>query len=400
MNKSAILQNTIQGYAWGSLTAIPQLLGKANPDNIPQAELWMGAHPKAPSKVVRNNQCLSLLDLINDDPEAILGKTATRKFNNTLPYLFKVLAASLPLSIQAHPNLEQARSGFKSENAQGIPLSAPHRNYRDANHKPECILALNSFWALCGFRNPLESITYFNQVCPRSMKKELAALRQAQDSDGIRHFFSYLMWLDDNQRKLIISEARHKLKSVPAEDPVFAWMRKLVAEYPDDIGIFAPIFLNLVCLKPGQAMFLAAGQLHAYLDGVGIELMANSDNVLRCGLTPKHVDVAELLKVLDFNAYEVEFLKPEKIDACETLYPCPVEEFVLSTIVLKPNNIYTSKKQRSAEILLCSDGVATLSDIGTDHRISVKKGASLIIPAAVTGYEIKGEAVFYKASVP
>ena len=400
MNESAILQNTIQEYAWGSLTAIPQLLGKAIPDNVPQAELWMGAHPKAPSKVVRNNQWVSLLDLINENPEAILGKTATRKFNGTLPYLFKVLAASLPLSIQAHPNLEQARRGFKRENAEGIPLNAPHRNYRDANHKPECILALTSFWALSGFRNPLESITYFNQVCPHSLIKELAALRQDQGSDRLRHFFSFLMNLDDKQRKLIISEARDNLKSITAEDPVFVWVRQLATAYPDDIGIFAPIFLNLVCLKPGQAMFLAAGQLHAYLDGVGIELMANSDNVLRCGLTPKHVDVPELLNVLDFNEYEVEFLNPEKIDACETLYPSPVEEFVLSTIVLKPNEVYKGKEQRSAEILLCTDGAATLSDIGTDHRISINKGVSLIVPAAVTGYEMKGEAVFYKASVP
>jgi mannose-6-phosphate isomerase len=400
MNKSAILQNTIQEYAWGSLTAIPQLLGNANPENVPQAELWMGAHPKAPSKVFHNNQWVSLLDLINENPEAILGKTAARKFNGTLPYLFKVLAASRPLSIQAHPNLEQARRGFQRENAEGIPLSAPHRNYKDANHKPECILALTLFWALCGFRNPLESITYFTQICPNSLSEELAALRQAQASDGLRRFFSFLMNLDDNQRKSIISEARHNLDAIPDEDPVFGRVRQLANEYPDDIGIFAPIFLNLVCLKPGQAMFLAAGQLHAYLDGLGIELMANSDNVLRCGLTPKHVDVPELLNVLDFNAYEVEFLSPEKIGACETLYSSPVEEFVLSTIVLKPGEIYKGKKHRSAEILLCMDGTATLSDIGTDHRISIKKGVSLIIPAVVAGYEMKGEAIFYKASVP
>ena len=239
MNKSAILQNTIQEYAWGSLTAIPQLLGKINSEHVPQAELWMGAHSKAPSKVVRNNQWVSLLDIINENPEAILGKTAARKFNDTLPYLFKVLAAALPLSIQAHPNLEQARKGFERENAEGIPLRAPHRNYRDANHKPECILALTSFWALCGFRNPLDLIAYFKKICPHSIRDELAALGQDQGSDGLRHFFSFLMNLDDPQRKSIISEARQNLKTMTDEDPVFGWVRQLATEYPDEIGIFA-----------------------------------------------------------------------------------------------------------------------------------------------------------------
>ena len=400
MNKSAILKNTVQEYAWGSLTAIPELLGTTNTQNTPQAELWMGAHPKAPSRIEVGNQWVSLLDLIEKSPDAILGEKVAQKFDGTLPYLFKVLAASRPLSIQAHPSLKQAKEGFERENAEGIPLDAPHRNYRDDNHKPECIFALTPFWALCGFRNRYEAVAYFSKVCPSGMKKELDALSRDRGVGGLKRFFSFLMNLEDSRRRQIISDAVQNIEAFAADDPVFEWILRLSAAYPDDIGIFAPIFLNLVCLEPGQAMFLAAGQLHAYLDGVGIELMANSDNVLRGGLTPKHIDVPELLNVLDFHEYEVGFLEPRNIDPCETIYPCPVAEFILSRIVLKPGDIYKSKKQRSADILLCTDGAATLSDNGTDHSISLQKGVSAMIPAAVAGYEIKGEAEFYKASVP
>jgi mannose-6-phosphate isomerase len=400
MNKSAILQNTIQEYAWGSLTAIPQLLGKANSKNIPQAELWMGAHPKAPSKVKYNNQWISLLELIDKYPETLLGKTTMQTFNGALPYLFKVLAAARPLSIQAHPSLQQAKKGFKRENAEGIPLNAPYRNYRDDNHKPECIFALTSFWAVCGFRNPLEIITHFKKMGLDRLKKELNALELNQGPGGLKQFFSFLMGLDGNQRKSIISEAVNNIRAIAAQDPAFGWVRRLSAEYPDDIGIFAPILLNLVCLEPGQAMFMDAGQLHAYLDGVGIELMANSDNVLRGGLTPKHVDVPELLNVLDFNEHKLTFIEPLNIDPCETLYPCPIDEFILSMIVLKPNDKYKSKRQRSAEILLCTDGSAELEDLGTGHKISLSKGVSAIVPAVVNRYQMKGTAIFYKASVP
>ena len=400
MNKSAVLKNTIQEYAWGSLTAIPELLGTANPQKVPQAELWMGAHPKASSLVEYNHQWISLLDLIEKNPDALLGKKISKKFDGTLPYLFKVLAASKPLSVQAHPSLKQAKEGFERENAAGIPLNAPNRNYRDDNHKPECIFALTSFWALCGFRNRRETIAYFSKICPAGINKQLDALKHDRNAEGFKRFFASLMNLENGPRQQIISEAKQNIMASAGDDPVFEWVLRLSAEYPDDVGIFAPVLLNLVCLEPGQAMFLAAGQLHAYLDGVGIELMANSDNVLRGGLTPKHVDVPELLNVLDFNEYEVGFLEPINIDSCETLYPSPVKEFILSMIVLKPGEIYKSKKQRSAEILLCTDGTATLSDIGTDHSISFKKGVSIIVPATVAGYEIKGEAVFHKAAVP
>jgi mannose-6-phosphate isomerase len=400
MQKIAILKNTVQEYAWGSLTAIPDLLGIQNPKNTPQAELWMGAHPKAPSMARCDGKWISLLELIDNHPEDILGKTVVKKFDARLPYLFKVLAAAKPLSIQAHPNLDQAKEGFRRENAHDIPLNAPHRNYRDDNHKPECICALTPFWALCGFRKISEILTYFGRLCPQGLKDELAELNDKQTPEGLKHFFSMLMTIEAERRKKVIAEATRNNREFLGKDPAFQWIMHLSKEYADDIGIFSPVLLNLIYLEPGQAIFLAAGQLHAYLDGVGIELMANSDNVLRGGLTPKHVDVQELLNVLHFDDREVIFLEPKEENNAEYVYTSPAEEFVLSVIYLGTDDSYRSISRRTVEILLCTQGVAELMDIGSNDMISLRKGMSVIIPSAVTGYKIKGAATFYKAAVP
>ena len=175
---------------------------------------------------------------------------------------------------------------------------------------------------------------------------------------------------------------------------------KLSDAYPHDIGILSPLLLNLICLEPGQAIFLDAGQLHAYLDGVGIELMANSDNVLRGGLTPKHVDVSELLKVLHFDEYEVSFIEPHKNKNCEWIYACPAKEFSLSVIILPENESYFRLNGKSVEILLCTAGTAELMDMDRRDILSLKRGMSVIIPAAVRRYKLEGQATFYKATVP
>ena len=400
MHTIAILKNTVQNYAWGSLTAIADLLGVSNPTNIPQAELWMGAHPKAPSEVQYDGRWMSLVDLIEKYPKDILGKAVAQKFNNTLPYLFKVLAAASPLSIQAHPNLVQAREGFRRENSLEIPINSPQRNYRDDNHKPECICALTPFWALCGFRKISTIVSYFNAICPVGLNDELTALRLNSSTKGLKHFFSTLLTLDADRRQSVIDEAVSNVRKGKNKDAAYEWILKLSDAYPHDIGILSPILLNLLCLEPGQAIFLGAGQLHAYLDGVGIELMANSDNVLRGGLTPKHVDVSELLKVLHFAEHEVTFLESDKNNGYERVYACPAEEFALSIITLPENESYLRLNGRSVEILLCTEGRAELMDMDRKDHLSLKKGMSAIIPAAVKGYKIKGQATFYKAAVP
>ena len=395
-----LLKNTIQEYAWGSPEAIPDLLGQKNPGNKPQAELWMGAHPKAPSLVQYQGQWVSLLDLISKNPIDVLGKNAAKNFNNKLPYLFKVLAAAKPLSIQAHPNLHQAREGFQSENAQKIPLDAPQRNYRDANHKPECICALTQFWALSRFRRISGILSYLKKVCAQGLDAEIHNLKQQPTPKGLKRFYTALMTMDADRQKRIVSQALEQAQRFEAEDPVFNWMLKIADDYPNDIGVLSPILLNLICLKPGQALFLDAGELHAYLEGLGIELMANSDNVLRGGLTPKHVDVPELLRVLKFEDLDVTFLKPQERVPNEFVYTSPVAEFELSEITLNSGAIYRSPADRSVEILLCTRGISTLTDCGSQTETRLQQGISALIPAAVERYTIRGEGTCYKAAVP
>ena len=400
MMKISILKNTIQEYAWGSTEAIPDLLGRKNPERKTQAELWMGAHPKAPSLIQHNGQWVSFAELIAKNPVEVLGKRVARKFNDRLPYLFKVLAAAKPLSIQAHPDLNQAREGFQRENAQKIPLGGPNRNYRDDNHKPECICALTRFWALSRFRKISGILSYFEKLNLRRLGTELADFKNEPTPNGLKRFYTSLMTQDLNRQKRIVDDALKQARGFESEDPVFKWMLNLAEEYPDDIGVLSPILLNLICLEPGQAMFLDAGELHAYLEGMGIELMANSDNVLRGGLTPKHVDVSELLRILKFEDRDITLLKPVKSIANERIYRSPAAEFMLSVITLKRGAVYQSQVNRSVEILICTRGKVIITDLSDLTETQIPPGESVLVPASVERYSIKGEGTCYKASVP
>ena len=400
MKKIALLKNTIQPYAWGSRTAIPELLGEKNPSPTPQAELWMGAHPKAPSLVKCNGQWHSLKDLIEQDPGNILGNKVAKLFHNRLPYLFKVLAAARALSFQAHPTRPQAVEGFERENRQGIPLDDAERNYKDDNHKPECICALSNFVALYGFRAISEILALIEKNCPNGLGRERAHLAKRPDAVRLKHFFTGLMSLKPEQRKRVVDESVKNAARCKDQDPVCAWILKLADQYPDDVGILSPLYLNLVQLGPGQALFLPAGQLHAYLEGFGIELMANSDNVLRGGLTGKHVDVPELLKVLTFEPRRVQILEPMPADSNERFYVTPAEEFVLSVIYVSSDRPYRSSDHRSIEILLCIEGRALLRDNHSENGLEITKGMSVVIPAALENYRLTGQATLYKAAVP
>ena len=400
MNKISLLRNSIQKYAWGSTTEIPELLGEKNPGGEPFAELWMGAHPKAPSMANCDGKWISLQKLIDTKPQEILGIEVAKRFNNKLPYLFKVLAAAKPLSIQAHPSLEQAKEGFEKENRLGIPLDAKNRNYKDDNHKPECICALSEFWALCGFRNISDIIFLMREVCPVGLAEELNMLESNTNPRGLKQFYTNLMTMEAKSQEQIIKEAVQNAKNRTDEDSTFFWIVRIAEEYPSDIGILSPTILNLIRLKPGQALFLRAGELHAYLKGLGMELMANSDNVLRGGLTPKHVDVPELLKALNFKYHPISILEGVPVTKNERVFETPAAEFVLSTISVTEEQPYQHPGQKSIEILICIEGSANLSGYDSNENYSVKKGDSLIITAAAEGYKITGEAVFYKAMVP
>ncbi|MEE4264041.1 MAG: mannose-6-phosphate isomerase, class I [Desulfobacteraceae bacterium] len=395
-----LLKNTVQKYAWGSTSAIQEFLGEKNFSHGPVAELWMGAHPKSPSLVNWDGQWTALNDLIAQNPQALLGNRVAKKFDNQLPYLFKVLAAAKPLSIQAHPGLDQAAKGFEIETNRGIPINAAHRNYKDANHKPECLCALSSFQALYGFRRIADILSLVGKICPVGLSTELDHLKKHADPGGLKIFFTKLMSMETAQKVRVIDEATQKAKQRSAQDPAFHWTAKLAVDYPLDMGILSPLFLNLIRLKPGQALFLPAGELHSYLDGTGIELMANSDNVLRGGLTTKHVDVPELLRVLNFKPRRIEILKQKKINKTEKIYDSFAEEFVLSALSISDGDLYQKSNIDSAEILLCTEGEAYLEDSSSNHIFHIKRGDSAIIFATAKSYTLKGNAVCYKAAVP
>lgn len=392
------LENVIHPYAWGSKTAIAELLGLPGPYDQPQAELWMGTHPKGPSLAVVDDRRIPLQRLIEQRPAFMLGHDTVRRFGAALPYLFKVLAASRALSIQAHPSKPEAVNGFARENQEGKAIDAPDRNYRDDNHKPEIICALTPFWALNGFRPVADAVRLLEPVCPDDLKRGWQRLKE-QGRGGLKPFFETMMTLPAENRKKACAQMVEQARPLAEQSAVYEWMVNLVTAYPADMGVFSPALLNLIRLEPRQAMYLPAGQLHAYLDGVGVELMANSDNVLRGGLTPKHVDLPELLRVLNFAQTTITPLDATPVRTGELRYPCPAEEFSLSILEVEGGRPYASGSIRNIEILLCTQGGGRL-DAGSQGAMRIGKGDSVVVAAALDQYTIHGRLTIYKATVP
>lgn len=356
----------------------------------------MGAHPAAPSRICVNSEWMFLDTFIRQSPEPILGKKTAEKYQNTLPFLFKLLAAEKPLSIQAHPDKMQAQEGFDRENRLGIPLTDPKRNYKDFHHKPECICALTPFTGLKGFRHIDDIAAQLAVLCPENLAEALGILK----TEGLKPFFKALMAIPLAQKTAVIRETVKNADADATANPVFKWILALFRHYPEDIGILSPAILNLFHLAPGEALFLPAGELHAYLAGFGIELMANSDNVLRGGLTPKHIDVPELMKVLNFRESTLSILRPERASDMEAKYPVFAEEFSFSVIHVTCTAAYISPDLRGPEILLCTQGAADLSIDGQDASIPMISGEAAFIPATADAYKVTGDARIYKAGVP
>lgn len=381
------MTNQIQNYPWGSVDGFSESLGIPNPEERPQAELWMGAHPKAPSRIVHAGNSVGLDEFIQ------------RRFpSNPLPFLFKVLSAGSPLSIQAHPDLSQARHGFEAENRAGVPLDAPERNYRDPNHKPELIGALTDFTALRGFRPPGEIADYLNPLAGPALTPALSRLAAGRsggpegEEKALKDFFADLMDLSGGEKRQTLERAL----AYPEGGEAFEWVHRLATAYPGDIAALAPLYLNLVNLKPGQAMYLPAGELHAYLRGTGMEIMASSDNVLRGGLTVKHVDIPELLRVLVFRGGVPDIIEAVPRSAEERVYPTPAGEFELSEIILDGNRV--ERRSPSHEILLALRGEFSLA--AAERRESLKNGESLYIPPSTETYSLQGEGRLFRAALP
>jgi mannose-6-phosphate isomerase len=351
------ITGTPRDYAWGSRTAIPALLGSA-PTDAPEAEYWLGTHPSAPSIVATSDR--------DGGPARLSDRT-------TLSFLLKVLAADAPLSLQAHPTMAQAQAGFERENRLGIPIDAPNRNYKDAMYKPELIYALNAeFSALCGFRPVAATRELVAQLGPDPLLEDL--LRRLVDDGSLRAVFEWLVSRSPGVDELVARVVELAAGMPGAE---FAMVGELATEYPGDPGIVIALLLNRVVLRRGQALYLPAGNIHAYLRGVGVELMAASDNVLRGGLTPKHIDVPELLSVLDFSPTPVPYLEPSRPSVGVELFQPDVPDFELAVI---DTSVGTARFAPKAEaILLCLEGDCRVN--GSGGVRALKRGDSIYASA-------------------
>ncbi|AZM53606.1 mannose-6-phosphate isomerase, class I [Streptomyces sp. WAC 01529] len=378
------LTNTIRPYAWGSTTALAQLLG-VEPSGDPQAEMWMGAHPGAPSRTERG----ALNEVIEADPERELGPEAVAKFGPRLPFLFKILAAGAPLSLQVHPDLAQAKEGYADEERRGVPVDAPNRNYKDANHKPELICALTPFDGLCGFRAPGETADLLEALGVDSLKPYVDLLRAHPEEAALREVLTAVLSADPEQMAETVTAFTAAAQRLGG---AYAPYADLAHHYPGDPGVIAAMLLNHVRLQPGEALFLGAGVPHAYLDGLGVEIMANSDNVLRCGLTPKHVDVPELLRVVRFEASDPGVLRPEASPAGEEVYETPIDEFRLSRLVLPEGAAPQDLTATTPQILLCTAGTVRAGEL------TLTPGQSAFVPAGEKA-EVSGVGTVFRATV-
>ena len=390
------LVGALRSYAWGSRTALAQLCGREVPSAHPEAELWFGAHPADPAKVRVDahlggaGRFESLLDLVAADPQRELGAVAP-EFGGRLPFLLKILAAEEPLSLQAHPSADQARAGFARENKHHVPLDSPMRNYRDDSHKPELVVALNRFEALAGFRDPLRSVALLHALAVPELESYAELLAAQPDSSGLRTLFTTWITLPQAMVATLLPKVldgcvqylsgnRNLSNSHSEFLPEVRTVLELAEAYPGDAGVLAALLLNRITLEPGQGLFLAAGNLHAYLSGMGVEIMANSDNVLRGGLTPKHVDVPELLRVLDFEPLQLPIVAPDRVGEHSFRYRTPATEFALRRFELEAGAEPMPIPRTGPGIVLCTAGTVRLLQ-GRDELLITPGGAGWISAA-------------------
>ena len=390
------LHNTIQRYAWGSHQAIARLQGRPVPAAEPEAELWMGAHPRGPSRLVDAGG-RSLLDAIEADPDAMLGSVCHGRFGARLPFLLKVLAAARPLSLQAHPDVDRAREGFAREDAAGLARDAPHRSYRDPHAKPELVCALGPFVALCGFRAVQDTRALIDALAVPALRECAEPLWSMPPGPAVAQIVRDLLTRSEPARLVdaVVGAAGAEAGPWARER---SWVQRLGERYPGDPGVVVALLLNLVELEPGEALFLSAGRLHCYLEGTAVEIMGSSDNVLRGGLTLKHVDVPELLTVLDRSVGPVPVIRPRAVSAHEAVYDTPAPAFSLARLELAADERW-SAVPRGPEVLLCVAGRARLeAEAGV---VELGPGDSAFVPGSAGRYGVgaHGETTVFRATV-
>jgi mannose-6-phosphate isomerase len=369
------LTNPVRTYAWGSHTVLPELLGEPSPAAEPWAEVWIGAHPADPSRL----------------PD---GRTLA-EVEPRLPFLVKLLAAAEPLSIQAHPDLARARHGYAEEEARGVAVDAAERSYRDANHKPELLVALDRTEALCGFRSPEDVLVTAERIGSDSLTTLLAALRSDPGAPALRETFGRLLRLEPRARGMLIADVVAHCGTA-ADQPghpdhaLAAWVRRLADAYPDDAGVLTPLLLRLVVLEPGDGLFLAAGVLHSYLRGVGVEVQASSDNVVRGGLTPKPVDVDELLRVLAPGDPPLYLVRPRLVSPGLDAYDVPVGDFSLFRVRLGGSPVEV--EVTGPRLVVCVAGQVDV--LGTP----LTPGRAAYVPADCPQVLVNGDGVAFVAA--
>ncbi|MCD4852190.1 mannose-6-phosphate isomerase, class I [Arthrobacter sp. AK01] len=386
------IENVSRPYAWGSTTAIADLLGRPALGG-PEAELWIGAHPDSPSMAIHPNGAKQPLDeLIDSNPLHFLGTESLAAFGPRLPFLTKILAADQPLSLQVHPSLDQAREGYARENAAGLAADSTERNYRDDNHKPEMIFALTPFRALCGFRPTAVAKSIFQHLAtildstangvPAIVTGVIADLTNTDESLALQAAFTRLIEGGRNSSDAvleIVAALRSGALREPHEEALTA-MVEINEAFPGDPGVLISLLLNHLSLQPGEAVYLPAGNIHAYLHGMGVEVMASSDNVLRGGLTPKHVDVPELLRTVRFESLGVPSVFADGSERGQELYRPPFEEFQLQRIDLSPTDEPVALAQNGPIVVVVVSGSVVLSSITKD--LLLERGAAAFIADA------------------
>jgi len=389
------LTGIVKNYAWGSPTAIPAILGTV-PDETPQAEYWLGAHDSAPAKV----DGTTLDRLLADEPQ-LLGGPVNERFGGKLPFLMKILAAAQPLSLQAHPSAEQAEAGFAAEEARGVPVDDPKRTFKDTWPKPEVLVALSPFEALAGFRDPKRTVALFDELQPREpLESLIGPLRHRGAEAGLAEVFLECLCPDDEHKAMVNGVLAAALPHEHDKSPLGDFARlalRLNEFYPSDPGILAALLLNHFTLKPGQGLRVQADVLHAYVQGTGIEIMASSDNVVRGGLTHKHIDVKALVDLLDFSPSTPQIITPTPVGGGLARYQTPDEQFALWRAELSPDRTVTLPAQQMSRILLVIEGHVDVMDARGQHKAELVQGQSAFFDAG-EDVTLKGSCLAFLAA--
>jgi mannose-6-phosphate isomerase len=389
------ITGSIKNYAWGSIGGIAHVLGKPVPSGEPEAEYWMGAHPASPS-TIESGTTIGLDAFIAQDPKGSLGERTATRFMGTLPFLFKVLSAGKPLSLQVHPAKDVAERGYRRETEAGLSITDPNRNYHDRNHKPELLLALTPFTAMCGFTSIEAMVSNFFSLDEPILTR---IAEKMQNEHNLREMLIDLFKLNLEDITHILSRVSRNIREnrYPDKLPLYRMIETLSATYGLDRGILSPLYLNLLELSPGEALYVQSGWIHSYIEGTALELMANSNNVIRCGLTVKHIDIQELISVVRTEAGIVQKISGPHGQELVYPYRTPTEDFELVAIQLQGGIIDLNTQVPS--ITLCLEGSLTLVSPEEPDTL-VSKGDSFFIPASGKKVRLQGKGTCYLATLP